>query len=123
MGPWQSNQFGRIVFILNIVRFGIGIEPLHTGQNPRSIFIRPGDLCSHLLSGTSCQLIATAFGLKVGRSSAIKVGSIPLILGISIEFAQKSPNAGFFVHLELFKVTRDGHGQLGRRCFRPYRDT
>lgn len=43
VGPWQSNEFGGIVFVLDIVGFRVGIESLDRGQNPRAIFVRSGD--------------------------------------------------------------------------------
>lgn len=42
--PRQSNQFARIIFILDVIGFGINVESLDTGQNPTSILIGTSDL-------------------------------------------------------------------------------
>mmetsp|Transcript_22684 Transcript_22684/g.52427 ORF Transcript_22684/g.52427 Transcript_22684/m.52427 type:complete len:203 (-) Transcript_22684:668-1276(-) len=34
MRPWQTNEFGGVVLVLDIIRLGIGIKPLDAGENP-----------------------------------------------------------------------------------------
>mmetsp|Transcript_2963 Transcript_2963/g.8305 ORF Transcript_2963/g.8305 Transcript_2963/m.8305 type:complete len:217 (-) Transcript_2963:122-772(-) len=128
MRPRQTNQLGRVILVLHIVRFRVGIKPLHGCQNPRSVLVGARDLGGHLLAGSRRALAALALpnlqrkvGVVVRRGSRV-IGLGGRSASAKLQALQETADARFFVHLHLLEVAGHGDRQLGGRCLLSHGD-
>mmetsp|Transcript_9918 Transcript_9918/g.20497 ORF Transcript_9918/g.20497 Transcript_9918/m.20497 type:complete len:237 (-) Transcript_9918:351-1061(-) len=127
MRPWQTNQFGCIIFILHVIGFRIGVKALDRSQNPTSILISARHLGCNLFPLSSGPFRATALALRLAIFSTIKESRFTGIIGLEhvslFQAFQESSDAFFLVNFHCFKMTSHSHGQFRWRGFGADLDT
>jgi hypothetical protein len=123
--PRKPDELGGVVLVLDVVGVGVGVVPLDHGQDPAPVLVGPRDLGRHLLPRPGAELAPLPLPDAEGRSPAVKVRGLALVIGDDVHVAvagprrfqalQKSSNGFLLVHVHALKVPGHRHRQLAGR--------
>lgn len=114
--PRQANELRRIVFVLYVVAFVLGVEPLHGGQYPAPVLVRSRYLGGHLLPRSRRVLSPSRLlgpSGRRGRHDARPTGVLDRLFA-PLQLLQESVDGVFLRYLQRFEVPRHRHGQFRR---------